>query len=109
MESGNLASGAIKQLTHMRERQPRAHAYAWHTSPRLCSEFKVPRICVDISQLLTHMRESRGKSQRRSRLSTTLMRGLLFSLSKHPSHPTHMRQQSRLGVVKHARITFMRS
>ncbi|MED6177662.1 hypothetical protein PIB30_100259, partial [Stylosanthes scabra] len=45
MESGNLASGA------------RTHAYAWRISPRPFPEFKVPRICVDISQLPTHMRD----------------------------------------------------
>ncbi|MED6134791.1 hypothetical protein PIB30_040315, partial [Stylosanthes scabra] len=85
-------SGATKSLTHMREGQPRAHAYAWHTSLRLCSEFKVPRICVDISQQLTHMRKSRASSQQCSRLSTALMRSLLLNPRTHQSHPTHMRQ-----------------
>ncbi|MED6141161.1 hypothetical protein PIB30_100577 [Stylosanthes scabra] len=42
----------------MRERQPRTHAYAWHTTPRPFPEFRVPRICVDISQEPTYMRGS---------------------------------------------------
>ncbi|MED6129595.1 hypothetical protein PIB30_109424, partial [Stylosanthes scabra] len=36
---------------------PGTHAYAWHISPRPFPEFKVPRICVDISQLPKHMRD----------------------------------------------------
>ncbi|MED6191123.1 hypothetical protein PIB30_113090, partial [Stylosanthes scabra] len=34
-----------------------ACAYAWHISPMPFPELKVPRICVDISQLPTHMRD----------------------------------------------------
>ncbi|MED6146022.1 hypothetical protein PIB30_030703 [Stylosanthes scabra] len=79
----NLASGATKPLTHMREGQPRAHAYAWHTSPRPFPEFKAhayawtsvsfSRICVSQKHL------------------ALLMRGLLFKPRTDQSHSTHMR------------------
>ncbi|MED6128700.1 hypothetical protein PIB30_100509, partial [Stylosanthes scabra] len=51
------------------------------------------------------MRELRASSQQRSRLSTALMRGLLLNPRTHQSHPTHMREQSSLCVVKHFRVT----
>ncbi|MED6213191.1 hypothetical protein PIB30_090871, partial [Stylosanthes scabra] len=46
------------------------------------------------------MRESRASRQQRSRLSTAPMRGLLLNPCTHHSHPTHMREQSRLCVTK---------
>ncbi|MED6129562.1 hypothetical protein PIB30_109117, partial [Stylosanthes scabra] len=61
-----------------------------------------PRIGVDISQQLTHMRESRASSQQRSRLSTALMRGLLLNPRTPQSYPTHMRRSKAYAWKKNS-------
>ncbi|MED6203322.1 hypothetical protein PIB30_114379, partial [Stylosanthes scabra] len=61
-----------------------------------------PRIGVDTSQQLTHMRESRASSQQRSCLSTALMRSLLLNPRTHQSYPTHMRRSKAYAWKKNS-------